>query len=124
MLNFIQRGNGHKFEIFGILNNVLNQNSVQKQSSLKVYYIFATPSLLQGSEIWTSKQRDERRLKTAEMKFVTCTRGCSFLNHTRNEDILKELKVGSVKNILVQHKQKWLYHVRTEDIRHPKHLDY
>jgi hypothetical protein len=43
------------------------------------------------------KQRDIRRLKTAEMKFMKHTAGYSLLDHTRNEDILEELKVDRVE---------------------------
>jgi len=90
------------------VNNVLKLNLVQRQSSLKVYDIFAIPSLLYGSEVWTSKQKDERILNIAEMKFLRCITGYSLLDQVRNEDILKELKVGPDKNKLAEHKQKWL----------------
>jgi len=40
----------------------------------------AVPSLLYGCEIWTLKQRDLRRLKTAEMKFMICIAGYSLLD--------------------------------------------
>jgi len=53
----------------GILNNVLKPNLVQKQSRLKLHNILAIPLLLYGCEIWTLKQSDVRRLKTAEMKW-------------------------------------------------------
>jgi hypothetical protein len=45
----------------------------------------------------TLKQRDVRRLKTAEMKFMRCKAGHSLLSHIRNEDILKELKADPIK---------------------------
>jgi hypothetical protein len=34
------------------------------------------------------KERDTRRLKTAEMKFMRLAAGYSSLHHRRNEDIL------------------------------------
>jgi len=37
-------------------------------------------------EICTLKQRDIRRLKTAEMKFTRRTAGYSLLDHRRNEN--------------------------------------
>jgi hypothetical protein len=53
--------------VLGILNSVLKPNLVHRQSQMNVYNVLAIPSLLCGYEIWTLKQRDIRRLKTAEM---------------------------------------------------------
>jgi len=46
--------------------NVLKGNFAQRQSRPKVCNILATLPLLYGCEIWTLKQRDVRKLKTAE----------------------------------------------------------
>jgi hypothetical protein len=54
---------------------------------LKAYSILAVPLLLYGCEIWTLKQRDIRRLKTAEMEFMRCTTGYSSLDHSISEEI-------------------------------------
>jgi len=87
----------NKFSQFlRILNNILKENLVRKQSRFKVYNIVAIPWLLYGCEIWTLKQRDIRRLKTAEKKFMRRTAGYNLLDHRRNEDILEEIKVDSV----------------------------
>jgi hypothetical protein len=41
----------------------------------------------------------------------------NLADHKRNEDILKRLKEGTIKNKLAQYKQKWLNHFnRMEDI--------
>jgi hypothetical protein len=72
--------------------------------------------------ICTLEQRDLRRLKTAEMKFMTGIAGYSLSGHRRNEDIL-EIKVGPLEKTQVQYRHKWLNHVsRMEDIRHPRRL--
>jgi hypothetical protein len=57
----------------GNVNNVLKPTLVQRQSGLKIQNIIDIPSLLYGCEIWTLKQGDIRRLKTAEMKFMRHT---------------------------------------------------
>jgi hypothetical protein len=54
-----------------------------------VYNISAVSSLPYGCEFWTLKQRDIRRLKTAEMKFMRHRAEYNLLNHRRNEDILE-----------------------------------
>jgi hypothetical protein len=71
------------------------------------------------------KQRDIKRLQTAEMKLMRRTAGHSLLDRTRNEDILEELKADPDERKLVQHKQNRLHHVsRMEDITYTKELDY
>jgi hypothetical protein len=62
-----------------------------------VYSNLAIRLLLCGCEIWTLKQRDVRRLKAAEIKFMRCTAGYSLLDQRRNVDILEEIKVNGVK---------------------------
>jgi hypothetical protein len=42
-------------------------------------------------EIWTIKQCDKNRLRTAEMKYLRRTAGYTLLNHKRYEEILEEL---------------------------------
>jgi hypothetical protein len=49
---------------------------------------------------------DMRRLKTAEMIFMRCTAGYNLLDRRRNEDILEEHKVDTVKEVLVTYKHK------------------
>jgi hypothetical protein len=44
--------------------------------------------------------------KTTQMKLTRGKSGRSLLDHTRNEDILVELKVNPVGKKLTQHKQK------------------
>jgi hypothetical protein len=74
---------------------------------LKVYIISAFPSLLCGCEILTLKQMALRRLKTAEMKFMTCAEGCNLLYHRRRKEILEELTVDPDEKKVAQYKQKY-----------------
>jgi len=68
------------------------------------------------NNIWTLKQRDVRRLKTAEMEFKRRTAGYSSLYHRRNEDT-------SIQNKIAQYEEKLLNHIRKiEDIRCPKQI--
>jgi hypothetical protein len=58
-------------QILGILNIVLKQNLVKRQPQVNVYNILATALLLYGCEVGALKQRDIRKLKTAETKFMS-----------------------------------------------------
>jgi hypothetical protein len=66
---------------------------------MKDYNTIVIPTLLYGCEIWLLKQRDIRRLRTAEMTFM-------ILYHRRNEGIL-ETEVNPVRKKLAQCKQNW-----------------
>jgi hypothetical protein len=78
-------------QILGLLNNTLKPNLVQRSTRLKLYKTLALLTLLHGSEIWTIKQCDKNRLRTAEMKYLRRTEGYTLLNHKRNEKIVEEL---------------------------------
>jgi hypothetical protein len=113
-------------QILGLLNNTLKPNVVQISTRLKLYKILALPTLLYGSEIWTIKQCDKNRLRTAEMKYLRRTKRYTLLNHKRNEEILEELHVTPLEDKLRTYRHKWFQHVhRMEDNRLPKQfLDY
>jgi hypothetical protein len=51
-------------KITGIINNVFRP----KKTRIKLYNMLALPTLLYGSENWTIKSRDARRITAAEMK--------------------------------------------------------
>jgi hypothetical protein len=55
-------------KITGILNNVFRPQTALKKTRLKLHNTLALPVLLYGSETWTIKARDTRRITAAEMK--------------------------------------------------------
>jgi hypothetical protein len=65
-----------------VLDEIIHRNGSLNFILLKLF-----TSLLYGCEIWTFKQRDKRKLKTAEVKFIRSTAGYSLLDCRRNEDI-------------------------------------
>jgi hypothetical protein len=67
---------------------------------MKLYNILAIPTLVCGPEILTQKQRDIRRPKTAEMKFMRHTARQSLLFQGRYESTLEELGVDPAGNKL------------------------
>jgi hypothetical protein len=77
-------------QILGILNNKLKPNLKQRITRLKLYKTLALLTLLYGGEIWTIKQCDKNRLRTAEMKYLRRTAGYALLNHKRKEESVEE----------------------------------
>jgi len=56
-------------KIAGILNNVFRQQKSLRKTTIKLHNTLALPVLLYGSETWTVKARDARRITAAEMQF-------------------------------------------------------
>jgi hypothetical protein len=62
-------------KITGILNNVFRPHKSLKKTTIKLYNTLALPVLLYGSETWTIKARDARRITAAEIKYMRITAG-------------------------------------------------
>ena len=60
-------------KITGIINNVFRPQKTPKKTRIKLYNTLALPVLLYGSETWTIKARDARRITAAEMKCMRRT---------------------------------------------------
>jgi len=67
--------------------------------------------LLYGSETWTIKVRDARRITAAEMKYMRRTAGCSRTDYKTNTQITKKLKITSILEKLLEYKINWIQHV-------------
>jgi len=64
----------NNLKITGVLNNVFRpKKKTLKKTRIKLYSTLALPVLLYGSEIWTIKARDARRITAAEMKYMRRT---------------------------------------------------
>ena len=83
-------------KITGILNNVFQPQKTLKKTRLKLYNTLALPVLLYGSESWTIKVRDARRITAADMKYMRRTAGYTWTDHKTNTQIVKELKITPI----------------------------
>jgi hypothetical protein len=59
--------------ITGILNNVFRPQKTLKKTKIKLYSTLDPPILLYGSETWTIKASDARRITAAEVKYMRRT---------------------------------------------------
>ena len=71
----------------------------------------ALPVLLYGSEAWTIKARDARRITAAEMKYMRRTAGYTWADYKTNTQITKELKITPILDKLLEYKRNWIQHV-------------
>jgi hypothetical protein len=62
----------------GILNNVFRPQKTLRKARMKLYNTLALPVLLYGSETWTVKASDARRITAAEMKYMRRTAGYTW----------------------------------------------
>jgi hypothetical protein len=68
--------------------------------------------VLYGSETWTIKARDVRRITAAEMKYMKSTAGYIWTDYKTNTLIAKDLKITPILDKLLEYKRKnWKQHV-------------
>jgi hypothetical protein len=75
-------------EVLGIINQMFKPSLVSRHTSIRIYKILARPVLSYGIEAWPIRRTDERRLISAEMRFLRRTAGYTRWDHKRKEDIL------------------------------------
>jgi hypothetical protein len=68
-------------KITGILNNVFRPLKALKKTRIKLHNTLALPVLLYGSETWTVKARDARRITAAEMIYMRRTAGYTWTDY-------------------------------------------
>jgi hypothetical protein len=71
-------------KITGILHNVFRPQKTLKKTIIKLYNTLALPVLLCGSETWTVKARDARRITAAETKYMRKTAGYIWTDYKTN----------------------------------------
>ena len=78
-------------KITGIINNVFRPQKTLKKTRIKLYNTLALPVLLHGSETWTIKAGDAKRITAAELKYMRRTAGYTWTDYKTNSHIAKEL---------------------------------
>ena len=95
-------------KITSILSNVFRPQKTLKKTRIKLYNTLALPVLLYGSETWTIKARDARRITAAEMKYMRRTTGYTWTDYKTNTQITKELKITPILDKLLEYKKNWI----------------
>jgi len=67
--------------------------------------------LLYGSETWTIKASDSRRITAAAIKYMRRTAGYIWTDYKTNAKIAKELKITPILDKLLEYKRRWIQHV-------------
>jgi hypothetical protein len=113
----------HKFQaICGTIRRTL-QRKARNETQIKFYKVMAVPTILYGSEVWVTKERQLSRVQAAEMRYLRSVKGCTREDHIRNEDIRRELRVAPLCEVIKNNKENWRSHVtRMQDGRYPKEI--
>jgi len=95
------------------------------KTRIKLYNTLALPVLLYGSETWTIKASDARKITAAEMKYLRRTVGYTWADYKTNAQIAKELKITPILDKLPEYKRSWIQHVnRMSRNRLPRVMKY
>ena len=70
----------------------LDHKKTFKKTRINLHNTLALPVLLYGSETWTIKAGDSRRITAAEMKYGRRTAGYTWTDYKTNKQITNELK--------------------------------
>jgi hypothetical protein len=89
----------------------LDHEKTLKKTGIKLNKTLALLVSLYGSETWTVKSRDARRITAAEMKYMRRTVGYTWTDYKTNTQIAKELKITPVLDRLLEYKRSWIQHV-------------
>ena len=98
----------------GILNNVFRPRKPLKKTRIKLHNTLALQVLLYGSETWTVKARDARRITAAGMKYMRRTAGYTWIDYKTNTQITKELKITPILNKLLEYKRETGYNMEIQ----------
>jgi hypothetical protein len=94
-----------------ILNNVFRPQKTLKKTRIRLYNTLALPVLVCGSETWTIKAGDTRRISAAEMKYMRRKAGYNWTDHKTNKQIAKELKITPILDKLLEYSRNWIQQV-------------
>jgi hypothetical protein len=83
----------------------LDHKKTLRKTRIKLYNTMAPPVLLYGSETWTIKARDARRIKAAEMKYRRRTVGYTWTDYKANTQIGNKLKITPILDKLMEYKR-------------------
>jgi hypothetical protein len=91
-------------KVLGIKNQIFKPSPVSRHTRIRIYKTLARPILSYGSEAWTIRRTDERRLISAEMCFLRRTAEYTRWDHKRN-DILTELQISQITDFIYQYRK-------------------
>ena len=93
----------HKLTNFNRMNGTIARTlggKASKQTMIKFYKTMSIPSLMYGSETWTVTKYKERKITSAEMRFLRKVQGVTLLDYQRSDAIRNSLKLEPVNQLI------------------------
>ena len=111
----------HNFQMMcGTIRRTLGKK-VREETMMKFYKTMAVPVLMYGSETWVTKSQYQKRIQSAEMKFLRYVKNYTLEDQIRNSEIRDELGIYELNDRIKSNKLQWKEHVdRMQDNRIPK----
>jgi hypothetical protein len=107
-------------KITGISKNVFRPQKHLREPTLKFSNTLALSVLLYGSETWTVRARDARRISAAEMKYIRTTARYTWTDYKTNTQIANELNIIPILDKLLEYKRNWIHVNRMPRNRLPR----
>jgi hypothetical protein len=80
---------------------------VRRETILKIYNTLVLPTFLYGSENWTLKASQRRRIEEAEMKLLRSLAGYTLYDHKTNDYIRRELQITGILDKIDEYRRNW-----------------
>ena len=114
----VKRRIGLACAVFGGLGIKWREKSISIAIKMKLYYALVVPVLLYGSECWSLRKEDERRLLVAEMSWLR--RIIGRREKVRNEQTRAELRIQeTVVQKIKKMRLQWFGHVERMEGKRP-----
>lgn len=108
----------NKIEKFNYINGTIRRtfkNKSNQNTAIKFYKTISIPTITYGSETWTITKENQRRLQSAEMKFLRAIGGYTRMDRKRNTDIRNELAIFNLCERIEEYRGYWLQHLERMD---------
>ena len=108
-----------------LTKRVWSNNKLSDHTKVNVYKACVISTLLYGSESWTMRAHQEKRLNVFHMRCLRRILGITWQDKVTNKVVLEKAGIPSLYTLLKQRRMRWLGHVtRMKDGRIPKDLLY
>ena len=94
----------------GIIRSYFGRN-MTKEVQIRFHNVLSKPALLYGSETWTIRAQDRKRIETAQMRFLRSVEKVTLRDKKKSSEIRDKLKVKNITNEIKDYQKNWQCHV-------------
>lgn len=111
-------------KVVGALNSIWWDNNINKKNKKRIRQVMVETVLCYGSEIWTMREEDKRKVEAVEMDYLRRSSRVSRRDRITNEDIRNRMAATETLTQRIEKRSlRWFGHLlRMEDSRWPKRM--